>query len=359
VGQTQYETGRAALSYTGKVAPAAVRDQASQMAETKAIETYYAEAGESALSNFDSRREQILGNLDRYVLDAVVVNEEDHRDSRLYTVTIRVKLNLAALNNTLTQSSTVANSAKSAKSRLVLLFVARQASDATSYDARVYQRVETNRTANGSDSVAQHSAEGETITKNQVSTNATKTVVGASTSTSSLAVERGGSSSRKATETTWRLFPISSLNSVFSSFFGNAGFRITDAADVEPQSGGRLQVAMVQEDYKTGFDLKSTTLANIEAGLKIAGVPYLGLGTLDVGFANVDAATGLLRVAVTVNAKILDLNEAIPETVAAVGPVQYAGLGPTEAEAQTNALTMAAQRACHDLISQLTNAGIH
>ena len=34
----------------------------------------------------------------------------------------------------------------------------------------------------------------------------------------------------------------------------------------------------------------------------------------------------------------------IPDTVATVGPVQYAGLGPTEEEAQTNALKLAAQK---------------
>jgi hypothetical protein len=39
--------------------------------------------------------------------------------------------------------------------------------------------------------------------------------------------------------------------------------------------------------------------------------------------------------------------------------VQYAGLGPTEAEAQTNALKLAAQNAAKDLISQLNSAGVH
>jgi hypothetical protein len=60
-----------------------------------------------------------------------------------------------------------------------------------------------------------------------------------------------------------------------------------------------------------------------------------------------------------VNAKILDLTDVIPENVATVGPIQYAGLGPTETEAQITALKLAAQNACRDLISQLTNAGIH
>jgi hypothetical protein len=97
----------------------------------------------------------------------------------------------------------------------------------------------------------------------------------------------------------------------------------------------------------------------VEAGLRNAKIPYLTLGTLDIGFANPDPATGLLRVPVTVNAKVLDVSDMIPDTVATVGPVQYAGLGPTEAEAQTNALKLAAQNAAKELISQLNSAGVH
>ena len=118
-------------------------------------------------------------------------------------------------------------------------------------------------------------------------------------------------------------------------------------------------VEAVREDYQSGMDLKSQTLQDVEVGLRNAKIPYLALGTLDVGFANPDPATGLLRVAVNVNAKILDLSDPIPDTVATVGPVQYAGLGRTELEAQTNALKLAGQNAAKALISQLNNAGVH
>src|ERR1700692_1165528 len=82
LAQTQFETGRAAVNYTGKSAPQSAKDQASQMAETKAIETHYANAGQNEFSNFEAIRDKILGNLDRYVLEAVVVSEEDHTDTK-------------------------------------------------------------------------------------------------------------------------------------------------------------------------------------------------------------------------------------------------------------------------------------
>jgi hypothetical protein len=359
LGQTQYSTGGAALNYTGKVAPQAIKDQASQIAEAKAIEAYYAKAGQSDFTSFDRIRDKILGNLDRYVLEAAVVNEQDRTDVKQYSVTIRVTLNMPALNSAVKESSAVANVAKSGKSKLTFLFVARQASDLTTYDPRVFKRVDTSLKTNGSNSVSENGTEGEAITKTQVNTNATKTSSGTSLANASAQVESGGSTVRKVAEVSYRLFPISSLGAVFGNSFTTAGFRVIEAADVEPYSGGKLHVAAVQEDYKSSLDLKSQTLVDVEAGLRNAQIPYLALGTLDVGFANPDPATGLVRVSVIVNAKIMDLTDTIPETVATVGPVQYNGLGSTDSEAQTNALKLAAQNASHDLISQLTNAGIH
>jgi hypothetical protein len=88
------------------------------------------------------------------------------------------------------------------------------------------------------------------------------------------------------------------------------------------------------------MDLKPATLASLVSGMRAAQIPYVALGTLDVGLADTDGNTGLMRVAVTVNAKLLDISQTIPDTLASVGPVQYAGVGPTEDEARNNALKL-------------------
>lgn len=48
--------------------------------------------------------------------------------------------------------------------------------------------------------------------------------------------------------------------------------------------------------------------------------------------ADQDPNSGLVRVAVTVNARVFDLTQTIPDTIASVGPVQYAGVGPTDSD---------------------------
>jgi hypothetical protein len=355
----QYEQGQVSLPYIGKSVPAAVRTQAVQTAELRAIETYYAKSGSSASANFESIKDKVLSNLDQYVLDETIIEEQDRKDVHEYTVSLRAKLNVSELDNAIKAASSTALVPRSAKSKITFLIVARQASTQTDYDPHVYQRVDASAKGDAAASMTQNTSEGESISKNQVNTNGTKSVTAFAQANSSVSVERGGSTTRKASETTWRIFPSSNMDQVLSGAFLQSGFRFTAATDVEPYSGGKLHVDAVREDYKSGMDLKSQTLQDVEVGLRTAKIPYLALGTLDVGFANPDPATGLLRVAVNVNAKILDLSDPIPDTVATVGPVQYAGLGPTEAEAQTNALKLATQNAAKELISQLNNAGVH
>jgi hypothetical protein len=345
--------------YTGKSVPPSVRSQAIQTAELKAIQTYYAKAGGSESANFDSIKSKVTASLDQYVLDETIIEEQDRKDLNEYTVSLRAKLDISALDNAIKSASGVAAAPMAAKSQMTFLIAARQASTQTDFDAHTYQRVDVDTKANGISSVAQQTSEGESISKSQVNTNGSKFVTGAAQTSASLSIERGGSTTRKASETSWRIFPSSNVDQVLAGAFHQAGFRAVDAAQVEPYSGGKLHVVAVQDDYRSGMDLKSQTLQDVEAGLRNAKIPYLMFGTLDVGFSSPDPATGLIRVPVMVNARVLDLGNTIPDTVAIVGPVQYAGLGPTEAEAQTNALKLAAESAAKDLISQLNSAGVH
>jgi len=333
LADVQYEQGQASLTYSGKSVPPAVRVQAIQTAELKAIETYYAKAGGSESANFDRIKDKVTSRLDLYVLAVSIIEEQDHKDVHEYTVSLRAKLNVSELDNAIKGRTEIVP--PSAKSRMTFLVVARQASTQTDFDRSTFQQVDKNKTS-GSRSSA-----------------------GATRADTSVSIKSGGGSTRIASETSWRIYPSSNMDQALTGVFHEGGFRVIEAGDVEQYSGGKLHVAAVQDDYKSGMDLQAQTLRDVEAGLRNARIPYLTLGTLDIGFANPDSATGLVRVSVTVNAKVLDLRDAIPDIVATVGPVQYAGLGPTESEAQTNALKAAAQNAAKELVSQLNNAGVH
>ena len=354
VAQVQQARGKATVAYTGKAVTPDVKAKALQNAQLKAVEFYYAEAGESEAANFDAMRAKIIENPDRYILDTTVLSEDDNAGSKAYTVAVRVSLNVANLRNDIKAGSAVGKATRSERSALAFVFVSREQDSEKAYDTRVTKRVDIGVKADGAEK--RTGTEGESIRRGQVSTNEATTYNGSANV--SRTVETGGTRTRRASESTWRLFPSANLNQVFTQTFTRAGFKVNEASLIEPYTGGKFKVSMVENDYKAGNDLQSITMQNITQGMKNAQIPYIALGTLDLGLADTDPQTGMQRVAVTVNARVLDVTQNIPDTIASVGPVQYAGVGPTEAEARTNALKLAANNAARELTSQLTNLGL-
>jgi len=354
VAQVQRAAGKATVAYPGKSATPEVKAKALQNAQLKAVEFYYAEAGESEAANFDAMRQKIIDNPDRYILETTVLAEDDNAGSKAYTVSVRVSLNVANLRNDIKAGSAVGKASKSERSALAFVFVSREQDSEKAYDTRVTKRVELTDKIDAAGKKT--GTEGESIKSNQISTNESATLN--ASVTRSRTVETGGTRTRRASESTWRLFPSANLNQVFTQTFTRAGFKVKEAALIEPTTGGKFKVAMVENDYKAGNDLQSSTMQAIAQGMKNAQIPYIALGTLDLGLADTDPQTGMQRVAVTVNARIFDVTEPVPDTIASVGPVQYAGVGPTEAEARTNALKLAANNAARELTSQLTNLGL-
>lgn len=358
IAQVQAARGKASVAYKGKAAPADVKAQALSKAQLKAVEMYYAEAGESEAANYDAVRDKIVADPDRFILETTVLGEEDNVANQQYTVAVKVSLNIANLRNAVKANSAVAKAGRSERSPMAFLVVSRQVDTVKSYDDRVYKKVEAKRSFEGSDKVSESSTEGEKIKKGQISTNASASSEQKSSATATRSIETGGSTTKKSAESTWRLIPSANLNQIFTASFTKAGYKVSEAAMIEPYTNGQFKLATVEDDYRAGNDLKPATLASIVQGMRTAQIPYVTLGTLDVNMADEDPNTGLRRVAVTVNAKVLDISAAIPDTIASVGPVQYAGVGASDDEARTNALKLAANNAARELGSQLTNLGV-
>ena len=358
VAQIQQARGKATVPYTGKSATPDVKAKALQNAQLKAVETYYAEAGESEAANFDTMRAKIIENPDRYFLDTTVLSEDDNGTSKSYTVAVRVSLNVANLRNDIKAGSAVGKAGRTERSALAFLFVSREVDSAKSFDPRISKRVDTTDRADAALASTDKGRQSEKIRGGSISTDDARTQTGSASLNRSSTIEIGGATTRRSSEVTYRLFPSANLNQVFTQTFSRAGFRVNEATLVEPYTGGKFRVAQVEDDYKIGNDLKAATMQSIALGMKNAQIPYIALGTLDVGLADKDPATGLSRVAVTVNARVLDLTQQIPDTIASVGPVQYAGVGPTEEEARTAALKLAASNAARELTAQLTNLGV-
>lgn len=379
VAQVQQAKGKATESYTSKKLTQDVKDRAVRSAQLKAIEIYFAEAGEAETANFAAAADRIAGNLDKFVLDSTILSEQDDPSAKRYTVAVRIDLNVAALRNELKAGSAVAQTARSQRSALAFVFVARQTASKTTYQDRVYARQDASVKGTATEELAvkgsmRQSArvdtvEGESISASTIKTtdsvDARESIDGKVAARSAVDVkvtattETGGSTTRKASDASYRVFSSSDVNSVFTETFTGAGFRAREGAYLEGPSGGLFKVADVEADYSKGNDLRAATQQNIATGLKRAGVPYIAFGTLDVGLTDTNPQTGLPRVTVKVTAKVLDVSQAIPEVLVSAPPAQFSGEGPDEETAQGNAMKLAAKSIARELASRLNELGIY
>lgn len=368
--QIQQARGQYSLSYKESVgvfgpkeAPVQIRQKAQQLAALKAVESYYAEAGQSESANFDAIRSKIMEDPSRYILDTTVIAETDNVKDAQYSVVVRASLNVANLRNAVQGTSAVGNAAQAEKSPLSFVFVSRQVDSTKKFDDRVFKREDNSASyaalRQDRDATSEKTSEGESVQRSRVSTHGSAVREREASlnvsEKSSITTETGGSTLSRASESTWRVIPSANLNQVFIAQFSQAGYDVIEASMVESD---QFKVTDIEADYKSGNDLQPRTLRSIAAGMKAAQVPLIALGTLDVGLPTKDPQTGLVRVAVVVNAKVWDVTRPIPRTRAAVGPAAYAGLGPTEEEARGNALKSAASSAAQELSSRMTTMGM-
>jgi hypothetical protein len=368
--QVQQARGKYTVNYKDaigvfdrKEAPNPVKEKARQEAQLKAVEAYYAEAGQSESANFDAIRSKILQDPGRYILDSTVISENDNTKEYQYTAVVRISLNVANLRNAVQSGSSVAQAAEGEKSAMSFVFVSRQVDSTKKFEDRVAKRQDKSAslsaTRKDGNAVAEKSSEGESVKPSQITTHGSSsrtetqaTDIAVKTSVTS---ETGGSTVSRASESTWRVIPSANLNQVFVAQFSQAGYDVIESAMVESD---KFKVADIEGDYKSGNDLQPKTLRAVALGMKDAQIPYIALGTLDVGLPAKDPQTGLMRVSVTVNAKVWDVTKAIPRTRVAVGPVSYAGVGPSDDEARGSALKLAASSAAQELSSRMTTMGM-
>jgi len=346
---------------TPEVKTAAIRE-----ASINALDRYFAGTNQAKAKNYELVREDLVGSIESYVLSVGILSEdidgiplEEMRgaESGLYTVVVRAEINTNRLNNELKSRSVIANTATQDKSLLTFVFVARQQSSVQRFDDKVYKRTDVNANMDANRTVNNKTTESEQFGANSISLQDSNSFDAKGNVNATVAVTSGGSTTTKADVIQWDVTRASEINNIMTGVFSNAGFEVVEAEYLEEESGGLLDLAAIRNDYKTGDDLAPATKRNVAKGVKKVEIPYVALGTLDVGMKSMDPVSGLVRVFVTVSGKILDVSGRFPKTAAAVGPRQFAGLGVDETVARTNALTLAAKSAAKQLTDELNAKG--
>lgn len=335
--------GAADVTYEGWGKPSAeVKQALRKKAENSALSRWASQQGNSFLKNYDLVRPQIEANLGDFILSSSIITEEFDKDNKRISIVVKVTLDDTRLRNFVNDSSAVANTDSDDKSLLTFVFVSRRQDSVQEFDAKVFKRED-----------ASSASEGEETENSSASDMSFRSKTSASNETTT-----GGSTTRKSDKISYTVASASEINISMTEVFSSAGFEVVDAEYVEEETEGLLSVDNFKSDYSAGDDISGTTQRNAAKGAKMIDLPFLAVGTLDIGLADIDSSTGLKRVAVTVTGKMIGLSGRFPKTVAAVGPVQVAGVGPTTTEAEKNALRLAAQQAATELVNQLNSKSI-
>lgn len=344
--------GQGSVIYEGRL-NAEDRQEALAKAKAVALEAHVAESSRGFLQAFSQRRAEFVANIDRYVIAANVLSEQDDRKSRTYSVVVRVDINQALLRADLEAGSAVGQASSGERSLVAVIFMARRQASVQAFDDRVYQRADTREAVDLQTGTDERTSEGESIGSSSISTSGSVQSRQTAVLETSTATTTGGSTTRKADSVQWEVSGASEVNTAMTGILGDAGFEVVEAEYIEAESGGQLDLARIRADFSTGNDLSAEVLRSTVAGVRHAQIPLMAFGTLDVGMRDTDPVTGNIRVYVTVTGKVQDVSGRFPRTLASVGPVQFAGLGPDESVARTNALEQAAQQAARQVVDAL------
>lgn len=348
VAQTVSEKGTANVAYSGWSLGAADRQAAVRKAKVNALERYIADSNAAKSRIFDNKRDQITAHIDDYILGTTQLSEEQDKHAKTYSVVIRADINVNRLMNDLgTGSASAAATASERHGVMTFLFVARSQASVQSFDARVTHRTDTDSNA------AESTHEGEAVRAHEIGTSE-----GRSDHTSNT-VTTGGSTLTQADNVKWTVANTSEVDTAMTGVFSDAGYDVVGADQVEGASSGMVNVERIRDAYSHGNDLPSSLMYSTTQGAQRAGVDYLAMGTLDVGMPVPDPVSGNVRVFVVVTGKVMAVKGRFARTVASIGPVQYAGLGPNAPVARINALKAAADQASHQMVDVLSSKGIH
>jgi len=345
--------GIATVNYSGKLS-ASVKQDAMQKAKINALDRYINDFNDQPKErNYSLIRNQIVTSIDSYVLSALVLSEQTDEKGHSYTVTIRADINDGKLENAMKDSSAMANTANGEKSMIIFVFVARQQKSVQSFDDKKYKRADVQRGVTANENLNRDTTESEKMGKSKVVTGDSGKATYSAEHDATVSVTTGGSVTRKSDAVEWDIAQTADINTITAGVMTNAGYDVVDTDNLDP-----TLMQAIRKDYSGSNDLSPATTQALIAAAKSLEIPYIAVGTLDVGVRDIDPANGRIRVYVKVNERVLTARGRLFKTAAAVGPVDFQGEGPSEDIARTDALKTAARAAAEQLMNSLNAKGV-
>jgi hypothetical protein len=168
----------------------------------------------------------------------------------------------------------------------------------------------------------------------------------------------GGNTERKGAREKYGLLATTDFDSAFNQVLTDFGYEIVDYADVVSECGGARENE-IKNEFAMKDEISDVVRKKAIKGARDCEVRFFALGFMNVGLAARDPVSGELKVPVSVNGHVWNIDKRLPTRVASVGPVQFFGLGPDKNTARRNALDLAAKKAAQLIASQLSSKNLN
>ncbi len=276
--------------------------------------------------------QHFIDNLDRYVVDAVVLDASKDPNTKTLTVVARVAFNDVAVSQYVQQASvgTGASTARSTDSTFAFLFMARKQTSVKQFDER--------RTDVQKSTVASTKAADRAVTNEAM-------------------IQSGGNSLRKEDEVTYAVTSSQDVDTAMNEALSTSGIEPVSYDDIVGTCKGPAPKSFHNE-YVSADEMSPKTRAAVFAAARDCEVRYFATGTVDSGAPARDPVSGSVQVFVSVRAQLMDLSQKLPRKVGSVGPKTFSGLGPDQSVATRNALVAATRETAKIFADQLNAKGI-
>ncbi len=309
-----------------------------EKAKKKAWRRFVSKQEDDVIDIYDENEDEILENLDDFILDMSVLNQECDKSSKTYELIVRLTVDDRSFKRFLTKAT--GNTSKqgelAGKSTLILLYP-------RIVDKRIdARRADVNETRSSfvGDEVSDVDDSSASISERSVSK--TAKIKGGSTTASKVIYKIGNRQDAQASATRalkrFRMRPVFASNLVAVS--KREGFDSSFLDDLT-------------NEFVTEGNYSSDSLANLEIfSMEIGTYRYIVLGSIDLSEARIDQQSGLPRVTAIVN---IELYEATGDGNFVLGTANdsYNAVAETQEEAQSLALKKAAKTAIEGLFTQI------
>jgi hypothetical protein len=150
------------------------------------------------------------------------------------------------------------------------------------------------------------------------------------------------------------------IDKALSSVLVSRGLKPVPSSDLQVNSGGKLKISAVMEDFKTATDISDDNKALVMNAALSAEVDYFATGTVTINAKSRDGTTGKTRIAATVDAQILGFRKSrkgdryVGSFVAAsTGSKVVIAIGTDQTEAENKAIEEASTIAGNILCDQI------